>query len=141
MLVVLFRAPRLCLVAATALAGFVFAGSAQAATINVDVVSDVVANDGHCSLREAVSSANNDSASGGAAGECPAGTSSDVVLLASASTYRLERVGIDDDNTGGDLDVLHALTIRPGGPGEATVVQTAGDRVIDVHAESVGSSG
>ncbi len=55
----------------------IFMGSvalaAQAATITVNSTSDAAANDGLCTLREAIAAANNNTASGAAAGECAAG--------------------------------------------------------------------
>ncbi|MEO8136628.1 MAG: CSLREA domain-containing protein, partial [Betaproteobacteria bacterium] len=51
---------------------FVLPG-ALAATISVNSIADVVANDGQCTLREAIIAANSNTASGAAAGECAAG--------------------------------------------------------------------
>jgi CSLREA domain-containing protein len=47
--------------------------SARANTITVNSTSDAAANDGACTLREAIIAANTNTASGGAAGECAAG--------------------------------------------------------------------
>lgn len=55
---------------------------AAAATITVTSSADVAANDGVCTLREAITAANTDSPSGGAAGECAAGSGSDAVAFA-----------------------------------------------------------
>jgi len=46
---------------------------AQASTITVNTVIDATANDGTCTLREAITAANTNIASGGTAGECAAG--------------------------------------------------------------------
>ncbi len=46
---------------------------AGAATITVNSTSDAAANDGVCTLREAIIAANTNTASGAAAGECAAG--------------------------------------------------------------------
>lgn len=51
------------------------AGAAQAATITVNSAADSVANDGVCTLREAIIASNGNQASGAAAGECVAGGS------------------------------------------------------------------
>jgi CSLREA domain-containing protein len=56
------------------LVGVLFSGIASAATITVNSVADTAANDGACTLREAITAANTNTASGGAAGECAAGT-------------------------------------------------------------------
>ncbi|HET7064936.1 MAG TPA: CSLREA domain-containing protein [Rudaea sp.] len=55
---------------ALALAPFVHA---QASTITVNDLIDAPGNDGKCTLREAITAANGNTASGGAAGECAAG--------------------------------------------------------------------
>jgi len=56
--------------------------SALAATITVNSNADTVANDGVCTLREAIIAANTDTASGGAAGECAAGSGTDTIQFA-----------------------------------------------------------
>ncbi|HKY63165.1 MAG TPA: CSLREA domain-containing protein [bacterium] len=56
-----------------------------AATITVSSASDAVANDGVCTLREAITAANSNTASGAAAGECPAGTADDTIAFAIGS--------------------------------------------------------
>ena len=48
--------------------------SARAGTITVNSASDVAANDGQCTLREAIVAANTNAASGAMDGECAAGT-------------------------------------------------------------------
>ena len=50
-----------------------------ATTIIVNSTADVVANDGHCTMREAIGAANNNVASGGMSGECAAGQPGPVV--------------------------------------------------------------
>jgi CSLREA domain-containing protein len=60
------------------------ASGASAATITVNGTADSAANEGTCSLREAISSANNDSPSGGAAGECAAGSGADTIAFDAA---------------------------------------------------------
>src|SRR5262249_54256869 len=45
----------------------------HAATITVNSIADAIANDGQCTLREAIIAANTNIASGAAAGECAAG--------------------------------------------------------------------
>jgi CSLREA domain-containing protein len=52
---------------------------ASAATITVDSTGDTAANDGTCTLREAIVSSNTDAASGAAPGECPAGSGIDAI--------------------------------------------------------------
>jgi len=55
-------------------------------TITVDTAADVVANDGQCSLREAITAANTNSTSGAAAGECPAGSGADTIAFTIGAT-------------------------------------------------------
>src|SRR5262245_24743755 len=58
----------------------VLAPVASASTITVNSTADAVdGNDGECTLREAIQAANNNTASGPAAGECAAGEASPTV--------------------------------------------------------------
>src|SRR5919107_3792133 len=59
----------------------VLARPAQAATLTVNSLADTTANDGQCTLREAITSANTDTASGAAAGECAAGSGDHTIDL------------------------------------------------------------
>jgi CSLREA domain-containing protein len=69
-----FHPSRLGLACAVAYAALLLApASARAATITVNSTADVAANDGQCTLREAIIAANTNTVSGGAAGECLAG--------------------------------------------------------------------
>jgi len=57
--------------------------SARAATITVTSTADTAANDGVCTLREAILAANTNTASGAAAGECAAGAAGlDTIVFA-----------------------------------------------------------
>ncbi|HEX7060247.1 MAG TPA: choice-of-anchor Q domain-containing protein [Solirubrobacterales bacterium] len=119
--------------AACALACLTLATGAQAALIPVDIEGDIVAADGHCSLREAITTANDDVPPFPGAGECAAGAVSDVVTVP-AGHFVLSRTGPPDDtNVNGDLDVLGAgLTIRGQGAGSTTIDANRIDRVLDV---------
>ena len=66
------RSIHLLAAAAIALASCI---GAQAATITVNNVTDTVADDGVCTLREAIIAANTNTASGASSGECVNGTS------------------------------------------------------------------
>jgi CSLREA domain-containing protein len=124
--------------AACAVGCLTAAAGAQAAPIAVDIEADTVAADGHCSLREAITSANDDVAPFTGAGECAAGAVSDVVTLP-AGHFVLSRTGPPDNtNLNGDLDVLGAgLTIRGQGPGSTTIDANRIDRVLDVAAGKI----
>lgn len=52
-----------------------------AATITVTSTADIAANDGVCTLREAITAANTDTASGAASGECAAGSGTDDIAF------------------------------------------------------------
>ena len=122
------------------LAGFfclVLAAPAAATEINVTTRSDTVANDGRCSLREAVGAANFGAPSGPALGECPAGEVTPVtdVIVLGDGQYLLSRAGARENlNSTGDLDVLAAGPLAIRGLGrDRTIVSADGiDRVIDV---------
>jgi CSLREA domain-containing protein len=118
------------LVAAIVAAG---APGAGAATIDVTTTFDTTSADGKCSLREAVRAADLDAVAVGGANECPAGTGADVIALPPGS-YDRSAVGIDDNNTAGDLDVAGTLTIAGAGAALTTIDAKGLDRVIDVIA-------
>ena len=108
--------------------------SASAATLNVTTPDDVIAADGQCSLREAITAANTDSAFMG----CTAGSGADIVVLA-AGEYRIERAGAGENaNASGDLDIRSSLAVRGAG---ADVTRIRGDRddhVFDVAVPVAG---
>jgi len=88
---------------------------ALAADISVTTTDDVSADDGLCSLREAVEAANTDTASGSSAGECGAGGVADTITLP-AGTYLLDN---------GELDLDEPTTIL--GDGSGTTIIDAQD--------------
>ncbi|MEM7587578.1 MAG: right-handed parallel beta-helix repeat-containing protein [Acidobacteriota bacterium] len=65
---------------------------AQAATLAVNSTDIVIADDGLCTLPEAILSANTDSPSGSLAGECPAGSGPDLIELQEGANYVLTEV-------------------------------------------------
>ncbi len=110
-----------------------FGVPAWAATgIHVNTTQDVVnPTDGHCSLREAISSANTTTPSGTSRGECPAGNT----ILLKKKTYVLSISGADEDgNATGDLDIHNNVTIV--GKRKTTIEQTTGDRVLEIFAST-----
>jgi CSLREA domain-containing protein len=90
-------------------------------TITVNSTADKINTDGFCTLREAIIAANKDLASSGAAGECPAGSGSDTIVLP-AGMYTLTRsdYGSEDSASTGDLDIKSNITII-GGPGSVVI--------------------
>ena len=101
------------------------------AVITVTTPDDVVADDGLCSLREAISAANNDLASGAMAGECQAGGGGDEIVLG-AATYVITLAGANENaNATGDFDILSSIDIY-GVEGETVVSAGQLDRVFDI---------
>lgn len=89
-----------------------WAAAAFAATINVTTTSDVIdANDGLCSLREAIIAANTKTPSGLIAGECPGDNAANTLNLP-AGTYTLSIVAAGaNDATTGDLNITASVDI------------------------------
>jgi CSLREA domain-containing protein len=99
------------------------ASAAMATTITVTTTADVVANDGQCSLREAITAANTDTASGSAPGECPAGTPAGNVIVLGPGDYSL---------TLGELQVSSPVTLVGHGVGATTINGNGISRELDV---------
>jgi len=97
-------------------------------TITVDTTADVFVVDGSCSLREAISAANSDSA----VDSCPAGGGADTIVLP-AGVYALGIPGPNEDaNASGDLDITSDLTISGSGAGTTIIDGAHLDRVVHV---------
>lgn len=105
--------------------------SKSPATIVVNTGADLIADDGQCSLREAITAANQDMPSGAMVGECSAGNGADTITLPQG-TYTFALNGIEDGNLGGDLDITGDLTIE--GADRATTIINAAhlDRVLHI---------
>lgn len=109
------------------------AATAQAATILVTRRTDVVADDGRCSLREAVTAANTGLPSGTSAGECIGGDPLPVVdvIQLRRGGYKLTLGGAGEDgNAGGDLDVFESVVIEGKGRGRTKIRNRVGDPAI-----------
>lgn len=106
------------LLAAAALAA---PAPATAATFPVTKLADTLdgACNSDCSLREAVQAANADA-------------TADEILLPSG-TLRVDRLGVEDANATGDIDVSQDLTIRGAGAAATTIQSFLDDRVIDLR--------
>jgi CSLREA domain-containing protein len=90
---------------------------ARAATITPTVFTDDLANNGNCTLREAVTAANTDAA----VDACPPGSGADVIQL-QAGTYQLTVQGVGEDLAAtGDLDIVSDLTVQGAGPATTIV--------------------
>ena len=88
---------------------------AMGASILVNTTADAIADDGQCSLREAIIAANTDTASGALPGECPAGSGNDIITLP-AGTHML---------TGGSMFVVETVDINGVGPA-STIIDGGG---------------
>ena len=110
------------------------ASAAQAATIPVTTTADVTAEDGLCSLREAILAARVNLPVQG----CPAGSVDGVdTVQLSAATYTLAQPGPGEDgNMTGDLDTGpgHAMRITGRGAGTTVIDANGLDRAFDVFA-------
>ena len=118
-----------CLLALAPIACGLLPGVASAAQINPSIFDDIVANDGKCSLREAVTAANEDAPSGAAPGECPAGDSDatpDAIALA-VGTYALTTPGLASE-----LRFFHPASLSGAGAGLTTISQTQPGRTLRV---------
>lgn len=124
-------------------------GAARGAEIVVTMKDDVVANDGKCSLREAIGAANTNTRSGSKQGECIAGERAPVVdvIRLRCGTYRSKRRGAgEDQNQTGDFDITESVIIQGKGM-KGTVIQNSigdptvpgdGDRLFHIDPGAVG---
>ena len=94
----------------------------RAATINVNSFDDTVADDGFCTLREALAAANNDVSLRLKPGECPPGNGSDTINLP-PGTYTLTDV---DNSAFGDVG-LPVVTSTIAINGSGATITRAGD--------------
>lgn len=108
------------------------ASPAIAVKITVNSTDDVIADDGKCTLREAVIAANTDTASGSIKGECQAGIGADTIVL-QGLVYFLSIEGTGEDNAAtGDLDILNDLTITGKSANKTFINGSKIDRVFNV---------
>ena len=138
---------------ATLMALLLFVSSAGASTIIINDddsgVGDVIADDGSCTLREAIIAANTNTASGLMANECAAGqiapTVDNIVFTGLAGcpcTITLAIAGAgEDDAATGDLDINERVTITGAGPSETIIDGADLDRIFQVRSTGVSISG
>ena len=104
--------------------------------IHVTTTVDAIADDGACSLREAVIAANTNAQ----VDTCAAGSASGDLdnIDIPEGTYTLALAGAGEDAAAtGDLDLLGSVGIDGPPEGELVVIDAAGlDRVFDVHASA-----
>lgn len=105
-----------------------------AGTITVTTTLDQIADDGQCSLREAVISANTDTATGG----CAAGSGADTIVfdttLPSPAIFTLTLTGVNEDaSASGDLDLTGILTIQGADANRIIIDGNNADRIFDIR--------
>ncbi len=125
------RGPRLRWIGlVTAVAALSASASASAATIKVRTDRDDFATGTSCSLRQAIQSANTDTAFGG----CTSGSHADTIELKAGHRYIRELPGPDaeDNNVSGDFDIASKITITVKGSGKAELNGGGLDRVLQV---------
>jgi CSLREA domain-containing protein len=103
---------------------------AVAATIGVNTTADETDSDAHCSLREAISAANDDSK--GPGGDCAKGSGADTIKVPRGHFALSIAPAGEDDNAGGDLDIRSNLTIAGAVAGATTIDANGIDRVLQV---------
>jgi CSLREA domain-containing protein len=117
-----------------------FAGTANATFYTITETSDGITNNGNCTLREAVQAANTDMARDA----CAAGSLDDIITLTADDPYELTIApdGSPDDNLDGDIDIEDAdadgdaddiVRIQASPADQATVFQTANDRIFHLE--------
>lgn len=107
---------------------------AAAADITVTTTAEGLANDGQCSLREAMTAAQLAAPYLG----CASGSAGADTVVLGARTYTIALSGYEDDNVSGDLDVASGTELRilGAGPGATTIDGDGLDRVFDVPVTS-----
>ncbi len=87
---------------------WLLSGTAGAATITVTSTGDAAANDGQCTLREAIIAANGNVASGTMAGECAAGEAKPIVDLIQ---FNIPGAGVQTIHPASTLVITEAVKI------------------------------
>jgi hypothetical protein len=114
---------------------------AHAAAINVDAPGGVgvvaAANDGQCSLVEAIYNANNDTQMYSYAGECYAGLGPDTIYLPAASTFTLSSIDNNAYGATGLPVIASTITIE----GNGSTIQRGGVSPPDFRILAVNMNG
>jgi CSLREA domain-containing protein len=125
----------------TIISVFILSVTAFSATISVNTSNDELNNDGDCSLREAIHSANKNIAVSG----CNSGSAGLDVIQIGGGIYSLTIPGKNEDlNATGDLDILESVEIR----GSGAIIQDGvsqqgvmGDGIRLIHVDPTGADG
>lgn len=108
----------------------------RANTITVNSLGDTLANNGVCTIREAIINANNNAATWA---DCTAGFGADTINLpAGTITFAIPNLMPTDvfeqQSLRGDLDITSSLTINGNGAG-TTINGAALDRILDINPD------
>jgi CSLREA domain-containing protein len=112
-----------------------------AGTILVNSTLDIEANDGLCTLREAIKAANSDTTSGGAHGECAAGSGEDVITLPAGeytltATLPIVSTKMTIEGAGAHTTIIQASTCDPINlPGGCTPANNYRILVVNVNGD------
>ena len=118
------------------------AGPARAATITVNSAADAAANDGQCTLREAIIAANTNAASGAMAGECAAGQAPPTI---DGIAFAIPGAGLHTISPATQLDAITEGVLIDGytQPGSSANTLAIGDNAVPLieidgtHAQNV----
>jgi CSLREA domain-containing protein len=105
-------------------------------TIPVNTHVDELLENGFCSLREAVFSANNQTSSYGCS---IVGTLDEITILVPDGDYYLTRSGVVEDliSEFDDLDIVTSMTITGAGPEETKIDGSGLSRIFDIQAGDI----
>ncbi len=105
------------------------AAAGAAATISVNTTVDEISDNGRCSLREAIETANTGSGVGG----CSISGSGPYQIDIPSGIYFLSLGTYDEDgNQGGDFDLRASVTLQGAGAGSTRLDANTLDRVFDI---------
>ena len=107
------------------LGSLVAATPVLAASIVVNSTADSGADDGACTLREAITAANTDTASGATAGECAAGSGTDTITFSVAGTVTLASA-LPAISSNASIDGAGAITVSGAGATRVFNISAAG---------------
>src|SRR4051794_24144837 len=116
-----------------AVAALALTPAARAATITVGTNADDLTVNGNCTLREAIHSANTDTAVDG----CAAGSAADTIVIP-AGTYAIGIAGGGEQaNATGDFDLASDITLQGAGRSATTLDGAHKDRVVEITSGTV----
>ena len=102
--------------------------AAHAATLNVNTAVDAFDVGGTCSLREAIDSANKNQNLHGCVGSGAYGNDTIVLpQLGAGGAFLLSRIGTDDTDAAGDLDITDSVTINGFSPSNSVIKGNVND--------------